>query len=799
MKLNDLKIGWRLLISDPSYSAVAVVGLALGFAACFLLLGYLRYSFSYDTQVPEAGRVYMIKQRYDMFVTPMWGTAVPLPFDEVVKRSGLAELSSYLYPINSVARYQNRARKIEVSIVKPDFQAIFNLNALQGDLRTSLSHPDTIAITVSSALKIFGELKVLNKTVEIAGVKLLVAAILPDPPSNSSRHYEALVGPHTLIWATSDREEMLTKWKSAQSDYFIKLPDHTRPEPLTEILQQADDKFGYRKGANTKLVRLTDIYFDDTLAASDPDHHGNQKVVVGLGIISLLIMVIAATNYVNLAIVRTTKRQKEIGVHKMMGATAGHIVQRFIAESMLVSMSACCLGILIAWLMLPWFSELMSRPLDDLINSQNIEFAILLGIVIGFVTGIYPAWIALKVNASDCLVGRGNVETRSGLWVRRVLTVMQFSVAMSLAGLTLTILWQTYFACNVNPGYDSTNLLVVDTPFDMEMEHNPDAAGNLAYLAFKSKLTTLPNVTGVAGSLNIPGSNGLDLPLVAKDWQGHDLKISGQRVTSNFFEVYRLKAVAGRLFDPHNDRPQNLYPVVLNWSAAKALGFKSPDAAIGQSFLERGNTRTILGIAPDIRLQSMRGEAMPVAYIQADSNPAEIPALTIRIHGDFRQVEKEVESIWPTYFPIDAINIRSAKDAISESYADDVRLAKLLCASSILAIVLAAFGMYVLSAYSVQRRAREFVLRKLYGANGGVIAHLLALEFGVLISIGAIVGLPIAYVASSKYLAEFVERAPMGVWPLVGALLIAIVVACLGIFQHLLIAMRMVPANLLKD
>ena len=173
--------------------------------------------------------------------------------------------------------------------------------------------------------------------------------------------------------------------------------------------------------------------------------------------------------------------------------------------------------------------------------------------------------------------------------------------------------------------------------------------------------------------------------------------------------------------------------------------------------------------------------------------------LTVRVNGDINTVEKQIEAIWMKSFPADAIVMRSAKMALGENYADDLRLAKLLAASSLLAIAIAAFGIYVLSAYSVQRRTREIVLRKLYGAGVGVIAKLLAREFGALIAISALIGLPIAYFAIAKYLAEFVERAPMGQWPLLCALLVAGMIAFMAVLRHAILAIRISPGIALRN
>jgi putative ABC transport system permease protein len=332
---------------------------------------------------------------------------------------------------------------------------------------------------------------------------------------------------------------------------------------------------------------------------------------------------------------------------------------------------------------------------------------------------------------------------------------------------------------------------------------NPGNPNSLAKFVFYEKLSKLPGVTGIAASLNAPGSNANNTSHEIRLPSGQSVQVSRQFVTNNFFEIYNLQARAGRLFDSHIDLSDNKTNVVLNWAAAQALGFTSPNAAVGQSVSGitpgKSTTLTIIGIAPDILQRSMREKNQPTIYFRFDRSPGSTPWLTVRTNGDVAGVEKEIADIWRKSFPTKDLNMHSVQEEIAQTYAEDVRYAKLLGASSSLAIAIAAFGIYVLSAYSVQRRAREIVLRKLYGAGGREIAQILGREFGSLIAVSALIGLPVAYLASSRYLAEFVERAPMGAWPLLMALMLALIVAMSATCRHVLIAMKMKPALALNN
>jgi len=257
--------------------------------------------------------------------------------------------------------------------------------------------------------------------------------------------------------------------------------------------------------------------------------------------------------------------------------------------------------------------------------------------------------------------------------------------------------------------------------------------------------------------------------------------------------------VAGRLFDSSIERDENPAVAVINGTAAHAYGFASPEAALGQLIEQATGERKgwkIIGIAPDIRHQNLREVVQPIVYLL---NSKGNRTLTVKTSGDVTQLEHDIASLWQKKFPTLAPEIRSEQNVFAEIYVDDLRLAKMMAMASLIALGLAAFGVYALSAKNLLRRRREIALRKLYGATRQKIARLVGHDFVGLIAIGALVGLPIAGVVIAHYLSGFVERAPMGIWPLVVAFLLVVVAALGATFRHILIAMRMTPVQALTN
>ncbi len=795
MNLRDFRIGWRLLAKQPAYSLVVVLGLAIGFAACFLLLGFVGYSYSYNAQVPDSEHVYLVKQKRNLLPRPEWQTSAPIPLREVLRQSGLSERVSVARELEVALRVDTRVVPLTLRAVDSEFAAMFGLRALEGDLAGALSRPGSVALTQASAQKLFGQLHALGQLATVGGKPLRVDAILPDPPSNSSIGFDGLVGLPSAAWP--DYVAGGDHWRKLASIY-VRLKPGIAPAVLVDLLQDAlvrsplENKLPDRllhmlkpgeRITEIRIAALSALYFDtDLLNSRAGQQYGNRLTVLGMAAIALLILLLAATNYVNLASVRTVQRQREIGVRKVLGASSWRVASQFLAESLLVSLLATVLGLLLGWLLLPTFSLLVNRQLEGFFTPLRLLASLLFGALVGLLAALYPIWIALRLRAAATLLGRASAETAHGAWVRRGLTVFQFAAAMALTGSALAVAWQTHYASTADPGFDPAALLVLDLPDNA----TPAQAG-----ALRERLLRLPVVAGVAGMSEAVGRDWNKIVNFVRAKNGAMISVESKIVSPDFFAVYQVRARLGRTLQTGLDQPGS-DNVMLNASAAQALGFSSPEAALGQLL---DDTARVVGIAPDLRFGSMRQAPQPLMYrLSGDT-----PVLTLRVAGDPQAARGAIDALWREAFPNDVMTLQPAFELFAPNYQDDRRLAQTLGMASLIAGALAAFGIYVLSAHSVQRRAREIVLRKLHGASRRAIAALVGREFALLTLAGALLGLPLAALAGARYLAGFVERAPMGAWPLFGAFGGAALVALLACLRHTRAAMRSAPAQILRD
>jgi ABC-type lipoprotein release transport system permease subunit len=792
MTLRDFRIGWRLLLSEPGYSSAVVFGLAVGFAACFLILGLVRYAFSYNAAIAGSDHIYIVKERRNLLPRPDWRPTAPALLVGVAQRSGMPLQATSAKQFDLTARVDARFVPLALKVADANFLDFFGVRAIEGDARAALARPDALAISRETAIRLFGEPHAIGKLLHIDGAAFTVRAILPDMPANSTVTLDALLGAGAHSWDPPSQRAGADWFRTAQ--VYVKAARGVSAADLAALLQEAvtarDARFGARlrgspdrPATDIAVVPLSKVYFDpDLLAGRAGGRYGSRAGVLGLAALAILILVLASANYVNLAAVRTLGRQREIGVRKVLGVSGARLARQFIAESLVVALLAALLGLLVAWLALPLFSELVGRRLEGMFTFATALAMLGLGALTGVLSGLYPAWLALRLPASVTLQGRGNGETASGLRLRRVLSVFQFGVAISLVAATLAVVWQARYASRADPGFDPAPLLVVSLPGD-----GKSAAAH----AFQAELARLPELAGVAAVQEAPGRDGNKSVIMVGRPGAEPVPMELKDVGPTFFSVYRIAPVAGKLFDPGQVAASGA-GVVLNARGAAALGFASPEAAVGQMF---DQSDRIIGIAPDVRFQNLRTQPGPIAY-RLDPHQA---VLTVRAAASVGAARAAVEALWPRHFPNDPPDVEAAASVFAQNYSEDLRLAKLLAAASVVATALASFGIYVLAAYTVKRRAREIVLRKLHGARGRDIGRLVAREFAVLIGVGALAGLPLAWLGIERYLAGFVERAPMGAWPMMYSLLLVGLVAVGATCRQTLAAVRMPPALALRQ
>ena len=447
MKLRDLRIGWRTLIQEPAYTLASVLGLGVGLAACLLLLGYVRYSMEYDTHLPDADQVYVVKHHFNVEQSsPLFDLAPMFLRETALKIPGVVDATSYIPARPEITpltvRVDRNLMTVRGLIVLPGFPSMLGLRAVQGDLAQALERPDLFVITETAALRLFGTRNALGRTMLSEGATMQVGAIVPAPPANTTIPFEVLFGVHAGVVEKVIRHEMLTGESGWMTKMLLRVKPGSSVPGIVSRLQHAVDvapsmnhwppevreRLGKRKPIELSMSPLRDAYFDHTVRNSFialPGDRASPVATAGLALMAVLILLLAGINYVNLAMVRVLRRQREVAMRKVLGAGAPRIALQFVLESLLVTMVATVLALLLAWLALPAFSQLVNRQLDGLFSLQNVAAAFGIGGLLGLATAAYPVWIALRVPPRQALEGRPDTESMGSMQWRRALTVLQ--------------------------------------------------------------------------------------------------------------------------------------------------------------------------------------------------------------------------------------------------------------------------------------------------------------------------------------------------------------------------------------
>lgn len=800
MKLKDLRVSWRQLLAEPAYSLVVVLGLAVAIAAAYLIALLLNDRWLPDPSVPRPDRVVRLEFRGNIpGRNDDWFNAMPFVF-----RDALLEARA---PVTAVARLNStelglrvgeQVSKNRVMFADPELVAIFGLKALSGDVQAALSKPDTVALTVSAAERLFGRSSdVLGQRLRMRGQDMTVAAVLPRQASNSELDFDVLANFESP--AAHQQERLLKAWYYINGNVYARMADGASSAQLSTLMQSifdrspgttevpADWRAGGRKTAFVRAVSLPRLPFDGA------DSETRLLLYSALSAMALTMLGLAAINYVNLSSVRTLRRQREIAVRKSLGASPVRLGLQFVLESSLVALLAGAVGLLLAWLLAPGFADLLDVKFASKLFAPAQLLSLLLGcLALGALTGLYPARVALGVHCAPALQGRKQSEGAGGRRLRRAMTVLQFSAALTLSGAAVVVVWQSEYIARLELGFKTAGLLAVELP---------DNAKREAKRALFDALRAHPSVRAASMGEDVPGRNGVgSVTTLSRGETRVATRFSS--VDEHFFATYEIELLHGSLQGvpipeqgPAPNAPKEVIPVVLDATAVRALGFSRLQDAVGQVVGDDGDPVKVVAVTGPVKQETARHLHQPQMFALRQNGHS-----TLTLSGpDMAALRAAVNEVWPRYMPDDVLVMNGVHEELAQRYRLDRNIGRLIAASSLIALLLAAFGVYALAAYTVRRAALEIVIRKLHGAGHRHIAALLIKEFAPLLGLAALISLPLIWWIAQQYLSGFVERAQMGGWPLLAALLVTLLMSGLAGLRHALAAMSMRPIMALRD
>ncbi|MBN8854322.1 MAG: hypothetical protein BGO55_07990 [Sphingobacteriales bacterium 50-39] len=803
---NYIKTAFRNLLRNRTSTIINTLGLALGLAAFICISAYVRWERSYDRMLTPAGStVYRVESSFyrgsqltDDWPTSTNGYALALKdhFPEVADYTRINWNNSERVVRNGNIRF----RETHVCFADSNFFSFFPYGWDKGDKATALKDVNSVVISASAAHKYFGNEDPLGKILEVSTISTVltcrVTGVFKDPPPNSTMQFSML-----LSWASSPEWQKRT-WYQHESYTFLKLVPGARPSRVEAGFPAMAE--GYKNGPALKdlrwaihLVPMEDIHLN-TAKPYEVESKGNRRAVQFLDILSLLILLMACINYINLSTARALERAKEVGIRKVSGARPGQLMIQFLLESLLLGGLAFILGIALsasAGALLPaWLG--IDHGYAEVIDGsfcRTVGWVFLAAVVL---SGIYPAFVLTRFEPIAVLKGRYSFS-RAGTYIRRGLVTFQFVVALALIAGTLAIYRQIMYMNSQHPGVEIQQTLVLKAPVST-------TGYDTKFAALKQALSALPGITGVTGSGAVPGRE-VGMFLANRRFgadKSEERTYEMLKVDHDFIPQYHLDIIAGRAFD--KSQPTDSMGLVLNESAVRLLGFASSQDAVGQQVwleVNPGRTDKVIGVIRDYHQQSLQMAYTPLILFM-DPAYGWIPNQYISVKvstKDMTGTIEKVHKIWDRFFPESSFDNFFLDEFYDRAYQSDrnfARVAGLFCS---LSIFIGIIGLLGLTAFSAARRTREIGVRKVLGASVGQIMSLLTWDLIRLILPAALIALPLSLIAIHQWMKSFAFRAPFS-WALLLApvpVLIIIILTSTGWLT--LRAARINPVSSLKE
>ena len=792
---NYFKTAWRNLWKNKVFSAINIIGLAIGMAACTVIMLFVFYEKSFDNFHKK--NIYRLNevQKFEGMVASQKVALSMFPMGPTLKND-FPEIKNFTrvsWREKVQMDYQDKRIFLpSMYFVDSTFLQIFDFKLMRGNRETVLQKPNSVVLTKASAEKLFGNLDPMGKTITHYGndtTSYAVTGIIENVPQNSQMQFDALLSFNTVY-----RPEDMNNWGGNWLDTYLELAPRTNvasmekrfPAYLKKYMSQGDNWKNYE----LFLLPLAEIHS----GASDIglDYLNFQKFDKNytriFSIIALIVLVIACINFMNLSTARSAERAKEVGIRKSVGAQRLQLAVQFIGETVLLSLISLVLAVILVKLSLSYVNELSQRDLRlPLFSNFGVLLSITLGtIAIGVISGLYPAAYLSSFQPIKVLKGSPQTGANKGL-LRNILVVVQFTNAIFLMIATIFAVRQLSFMQHKDPGFNRDQVVTIPL----------DAVTYKKFDLVKQSLLSNSLVSAVTGAQDQLGSH-LDQSGVQfiGDGPKRDLTATRLIVDPDYLNLYKIGLEEGRNFS--NEKSANGKEYIINASMAKELLKDNPKAdfksLLGKNF-GFDSIGTIVGIAKDFNFNSLHYKIETMfMFNQKDWGFSQ---MSVKINGGkTREALSFIGSTWKKIFPDRPFEYQFLDEHFREVYRADTQVSKIVGILAALAIIISCLGLFGLASYSAEKRIKEVGIRKVMGASVQNIVSLLSKDFLKLILIANIIAWPVAWFALNRWLLDFAYRINISWWVFALTGLTALLIALITIsFQ----AIKAAIANPVKS
>lgn len=817
MLRSYVAIALRHLIAQKLYSAINVIGLAVGLASFILITLFVRHELGYDGFFANADRIYRISRDY--FATQGAPNRVPASnnapvapallqdFPEIEQTTRVFGLPT-LMSRDETAFYENRVRWADGSLFE-----IFDFEWLAGDPVTALNEPGSIVLTERLATRYFGAEEPLGETLTIDNMlPVNVTGVIRNLPENTHLSMDAVVSLGTLPALFGPR--ILEQWNSMTDfhTYFL-----LREGASVDAIESRIPDFISRRIAPdaNALSGMTIMNIRDVHVRSTRDEEwkpsSNLTTIYSFTAVALLILLVACINFMNLSTARSTKRAREVGIRKSLGATRVRIMAQFLGESVLTAVLAMLVAAVLVELLLPPFKNFVGMDLQlDYFGEQGVAmFLAGVTVLVGVVAGSYPALYLSAFEAAKVLKGDVARGT-AGTLFRNTLVTLQFSIAIALLIGTAIVYQQTSFARNLDLGFNKDQVVV--------LSGSARTGLGSQWQALKTEFLKHPGVVNVTASHYTPFSFDDNRIRVRPQGSSSFSRIQYMAVDYDFFETYQIDVLAGRAFSPDfagdafvmptADNPRPSGGFIVNESAERLLGWSQSSAANQPIELGADDAFSVrlagpvVGVVRDTSFESVRVPIRPMLFLLVPKGQpgfVMVDSASVRVAGDrLPETLAHIDATWREFLPEQPVARRFLDQDFEVLYRSEERQAQMFTFFSVLAIFIACLGLLGLAWFSTERRTKEIGIRKVMGGTVPDVVLLFTSEFTKLVLLANLIAWPVAYLLMQRWLAGFAYRIDMSPLVFVGGGLIALVIACLTVSAIAAKAAMAKPINALR-
>jgi len=777
---NYLLVAVRNLRKHKLYSFITIGGLAVGLAACLLILLFVRDEVSYDRWLPNADRIAKLEITFKVpGRDPLSFANTPGPAKAGLEKDFSSDIERVvrIYQNDQPVRAGDRQFNDTFSYVDPGFFEVFDLPMASGQRDQALASNTAVILSEQMAAKYFGDQPAVGKVLTVDNeTDYQVVGVFRDLPRNTHLELDFIALFDTQRY--TKQPWVAERWTSANVHTYILFRSAAamaRVEPeLPAFLDRNAvlDVPGFEKARVSEFVSLDFMpLLDIHLHAKKPGYFkpgGDITTVITFSVIALLILVLACINFVNLATARATQRAREVAMRKVVGATRRQLIGQFLGEAVLTATVALVIAVALVELALGPYNRFLDKQLSlDILHDPTLLVVMAgLVVVVGVLGGFYPAIYLSRFRPARVLKANQSSASGSAL-LRNTLVVFQFAVSIGLIVATSIVYQQNRFARGLDLGFDSAHRVTLNGLGDLPGKG--ETAGTLY-----REVAALPGVRAAALSSDTPPMQSNNNTLLFSTPIPNDrdkLVIETLEVDYDFFQVYGVEPLAGRVFsrnfptdrqnkptDPSQEITQS---IVVNQTFLAKVGIASPEQAIGKVYWDvvddkRTARTTIVGVVPDLQMRSIQFVVTPMLYRLGSDNNAAYAALTLDVEpGRMQETLAAAEAVWAKLAPTVPVRTKFVDQEIAAQYDAITKRSQMFGAFALFAILVACLGLFGLASFAAERRTKEIGMRKALGASVTDIVRLLMWQFSKPVLIANAIAWPAAYYVMNRWLATF--------------------------------------------